>query len=255
MRTRPLLAAAVLSAAAGIAALGCGGATTASAATSPTTPTTGGTGSGGTVDTSSMYGHFGGAATVSLDGTTGTIRTTDVPNHPTPYWGAANPMYEPPQAGMMPNGFTLVAQNLILRIPLAPKSAAATDTPLGPIGVAVNGVVFYNQYAAGRQPLGMEILSFDRYNGHPTPAAQYHYHFEPLWITAASKSRLIGVLLDGFPVYGPQDSDGRAPTDLDSCHGHVAVTPEFASGIYHYHTSDTVPYIAGCYRGTPGTIG
>ena len=257
MSTRHLLAAAAVAGAAAIAALGCGSATTAAAAvTSPTTtPTTGGTGPAGAVNTSSMYSQFGGAATVSLDGTTGTVRTTDVPDHPTPYWGPANPLYEPPQAGMVSNGFTLVSQNLTLRIPLAPQSTTASDTPLGPFGVAVNGVVFYNQYAAGRQPLGMEILSFDRYNGHPTPAAQYHYHFEPLWITAASKSRLIGVLLDGFPVYGPQDSDGRAPADLDSCHGHVAATPEFTSGIYHYHTSDAVPYIAGCYRGTPGTIG
>src|SRR5438445_8180848 len=148
MSTCHLLAAAALAGGATIAALGCGGGTTAAAAaTAPsTTPTTGGTGTGGAVNTSSMYSQFGGAATVSLDGTTGIVRTTDVPNHPTPYWGAASPLYEAPQAGMMPNGFTLVAQNLTLRIPLAPLSATASDTPLGPIGVAVNGVVFYNQY-------------------------------------------------------------------------------------------------------------
>lgn len=256
MNIRHLLAAAVLVGSGAIITGGCGGATTSAAAvTAPTAPATGGTTTGGAINTSSMYSQFGGAATVTLDSTTGIVRTTDVPIHPTPYWGAASPMYEAPHAGMISNGFTLVSQNLTFRIPLAPLSTTASDTALGPIGVAVNGVVFYNQYAAGRQPLGMEILSFDRYNGHPTPAAQYHYHFEPVWITAAAKSRLIGVLIDGFPVYGPQDSGGRAPADLDSCHGHVAATPEFTSGIYHYHTSDTVPYIAGCYRGTPGTIG
>jgi hypothetical protein len=140
-------------------------------------------------------------------------------------------------------------------VPVAPAIASPSDTPLGPIGIAVNGVVLFNQYAANRQPLGPEILSFDRYNGHPAPTLQYHYHFEPLSITAASKSRLVGVLLDGFPVYGPQDADGHVPSDLDSCHGHVSTTPEFVQGIYHYHTTDTAPYISGCFRGAPGTIG
>lgn len=256
MHTRHLLAAAALAASAATVSAACGGgATSAAVTTTPTAPTIGGTATGGSVNTTSMYAQFGGAANVAIDGATVIVRTTDVPDHASPYWGRASAMYEAPHAGMVSNGFTLVPQNLTFRIPLAPQSGTASDTPLGPIGVAVNGVVFYNQYAAGRQPLGMEIISFDRYNGHPTPAAQYHYHFEPVWITSASKSRLIGVLLDGFPVYGPQDSDGRAPSDLDSCHGHVAATPEFTSGIYHYHTSDTAPYIAGCYRGTPGTIG
>jgi hypothetical protein len=244
----------LLAASAVAIAAACGSAASASPATTGPTSTTGTT-AGGAVNTTAMYAQFGGAATVSLDTANAVVRTTDVPNHPSPYWGSASAMYEAPQAGMIPNGFTLVAQNLVLRVPLAPQSTTASDTPLGPIGVAVNGVVFYNQYAAGRQPLGMEILSFDRYNGHPTPSAQYHYHFEPLYLTAASRSRLIGVLLDGFPVYGPVDADGRAPADLDSCHGHSAATPEFPGGIYHYHTADTVPYIAGCYRGVPGTIG
>ena len=240
--------------AAAVGAIACGGATTTATTTSPTSPTTGGT-SSGSVNTAAMYTQFGKAVTVSLDSTTAVLRTTDVPDHPTPYWGVGSPLYEAPQAGMMSNGFTLAAQNIVLRVPVAPQSATMSDTPLGPIGMAVNGVVLFNQYAGNRQPLGPEILSFDRYNGHPAPTLQYHYHFEPVWITSASKSRLIGVLLDGFPVYGPQDADGRVPADLDSCHGHTSATPEFASSIYHYHTSDTVPYIAGCFRGTPGTAG
>lgn len=235
-----------------IAAAACGGAT---AATSPSAPTSPATTTTASVNTSAMYSQFGKAASVTLETSTAVIRATDVPDHPTPYWGAGSALYEAPQAGMQSSGFTLQSQNIVLRIPLLPAAATASDTPLGPIGIAVNGVVLFNQYAGNRQPLGPEILSFDRYNGHPAPTLQYHYHFEPLWITAPSKSRLVGVLLDGFPVYGPQDTDGRAPADLDSCHGHTSATPEFPSGIYHYHTTDTAPYIAGCFRGTPGTIG
>ena len=65
---------------------------------------------------------------------------------------------------------------------------------------------------------------------------------------------MIGVLLDGFPVYGPLDSDGHTPTNLDSCNGHTAATPEFSSGVYHYHATTAVPYISGCFRGTAGTV-
>ena len=98
------------------------------------------------------------------------------------------------------------------------------------------------------------VESFDRFNGHPAPRGEYHYHLEPLWLTQASRASLIGVLLDGFPVYGPDDASGQIPANLDVCHGHVAVTTDFPSGIYHYHVADDPPYIAGCFRGVPGTI-
>ena len=35
---------------------------------------------------------------------------------------------------------------------------------MGPIGVSLNGVPFYNQYAGGGAPLSNEINSFDQYN-------------------------------------------------------------------------------------------
>ena len=55
---------------------------------------------------------------------------------------------------------------------------------MGPIGVSLNGVPFYNQYAGGGAPLSNEINSFDQYNGHPAPGrggggGRYHYHMEP----------------------------------------------------------------------------
>lgn len=237
--------------------LGCGSGGTATSPTAATTTTSGEpAGGSSTTNTSAMYSQFGSAVTVTIEGTTATLRTTDVPNHTSPYFGAGHALYEAPHAGMQVNPHSIGTQNIVMRVPLVPQMAgSASDTPLGPIGVAVNGVVFFNQYAAGRQPLTNEIVSFDRFNGHPAPSNQYHYHFEPLWITAGSKSRLIGVLLDGFPVYGPQDASGQAPTDLDSCNGHVGATPEFPGGLYHYHTTTAVPYISGCYKGTQGTIG
>jgi hypothetical protein len=225
---------------------------TSTVAPEPTTPTTPASSSG----TQAIYSQFAGTGvSVSFDGSTAIVRTSDTPDHRSPYWGAGNANYEAPHSGMQVNPHSIATQNLTFRITTSPASAANTsDTPLGPIGISVNGVVFYNQYAAMRQPLTSEIVSFDRYNGHPNPNNQYHYHFEPVSITASSRSRLIGVLLDGFPVYGPQDGNGRTPSDLDACNGHTAATTEFPGGLYHYHATTAVPYIAGCFRGTAGTV-
>ena len=156
---------------------------------------------------------------------------------------------------MQVNPNRISTQTIVFRVPVSPLAATASDTPLGPIGVAVNGVVLFNQYAAGRVPLTSEILSFDRYNGHPSPSNQYHYHIEPTWLTASrGKASLIGVLLDGFPVYGTIDETGNAPSDLDSCNGHTGATTDFPQGIYHYHVTSAPPYIAGCFHGSPGTV-
>jgi hypothetical protein len=203
----------------------------------------------------SVYARFGGSATVSLDGSAIVIRTTDLPDHKSPYWGVGSASYEAPTAGVAVNPNKIVSQNIVFRIPLSPSAATASDTPLGPMGVAVNGVVLFNQYAAGRVPLTSEILSFDRYNGHPSPSNQYHYHVEPLWLTESRGSAsYIGVLLDGFPVYGTIDQGGSAPADLDSCNGHTGATADYPQGIYHYHLTSAPPYIAGCFHGAPGTV-
>jgi YHYH protein len=223
---------------------------TTPAPTAPTTPTAP---SGSAVQ--AMYAQFVSTVTVTISGATVTLRTNDLPDHKSPYWGPSSASYEAPHQGMQVNPHRIAPQNLTFTLSSSPAAASSTsDTPLGPIGVSVNGVVFFNQYAAGRQSLTSEVVSFDRYNGHPSPNDQYHYHFEPVSITATSKSRLIGVMLDGFPVYGPQERDGSAPSGLDSCNGHTGVTTEFESGIYHYHATTAVPYLSGCFRGTAGTV-
>ena len=103
-----------------------------------------------------------------------------------------------------------------------------------------------------------EINSFDKYYGHPSPTSQYHYHVEPLYLTTVkvTKSSLLGFLLDGFPVYGPEENGALIDNSkLDAYHGHTSVTSDFPSGIYQYHITNTDPYINGSgYYGTPGTV-
>lgn len=197
---------------------------------------------------------------VSLDGDYVVLQTDDVPDHPSPYFGTSDSRYEGyngsnPNFQINPN--RIVTQNITLRIPANPKVASThQSTSLGPFGIALNGVVLFNQFAAGNQPLTGEINSFDQYNGHPQQAGQYHYHVEPLYLTAKNgKAALLGFLLDGFPVYGPMENGATVVSSaLDQYHGHEHATAEYPNGIYHYHLTDDAPYInGGQYYGTPGT--
>ncbi|MCC7186406.1 MAG: YHYH protein [Acidobacteria bacterium] len=234
-------------------ALACASPTSPSAATSTSATTATPSGSSGAP---AWYAKFGSAVTVSVEGSTVVLRSTGVPDHASPYWGTGHTLYEAPHAGMQVNPNRITTQSIVLRVPMSPSRATASDTPMGVMGIAVNGVALFNQYAAGRSPLTNEILSFDRFNGHPQQQGTYHYHLEPLWLTARDgMSALIGVLLDGYPVYGPRESDGALPSGLDTCNGHTHATADFASGTYHYHVTTTVPYISGCLAGAPGSLG
>ena len=48
-------------------------------------------------------------------------------------------------------------------------------------------------------------------------------------------SHLIGVAFDGYPIYGPFDTDGNELTvaDFDECNGITSPTPGFPEGVYH----------------------
>lgn len=189
------------------------------------------------------------------------ITADGAPNHGSPYFEATDERYEAysgnnPEYQRNPND--IVSQSITYQIPLNPTEAASkTPTSLGPMGVAINGVALYNQYAAPGDDLEQEINTFDQYNGHPQRMGQYHYHLEPLYLTQTEgKEGLIGYLLDGFPVYGPQE-DGKVITnaDLDAYHGHEHTTLEYPDGIYHYHITAEDPYINGDgFFGLPGTI-
>lgn len=141
-----------------------------------------------------------------------------------------------------------------------------TDTSLGRIGVALSGAQLFNDYedfqrsnvALDDQVTHDHVSFVDECNGHTlVDGTNYHYHGVPVCITASldqagEHSIMIGVLEDGFPVYGNQGQAGALVTnsDLDACSGHVDATPEFPEGIYHYHlTADEAPYMIDCYHG------
>jgi len=213
-----------------------------------------------TVATVSPFAKFVSGVTVTQSGSTITITSDGVPNHKSPYFASTDARYEAYNGTgtFNKNPNSIVTQSLTFRIPANPAPATThQSTSGGPIGVALNGVPLFNQYAAGNSPLTNEIYSFDQYNGHPQQQGQYHYHVEPLYLTAQNgKSSLIGYLLDGYPVYGPQENGVTvSDSSLDAYHGHTSATAEYPDGIYHYHITASSPYInGGQYYGTPGTV-
>src|SRR4051794_19593998 len=78
---------------------------------------------------------FQGNAKVSFEGDFMVVESNGIPNHPT---------------GEFPNDSnpnTIREQRLRFYIPLHPKKAdSVTPTPFGPIGIAINGIPFFNQY-------------------------------------------------------------------------------------------------------------
>lgn len=214
------------------------------------------------VDISVVQAKFSNSGlSVTVEGNYLVIKSNGIPNHKSPYFQSTDARYEAyngtnTRFNLNPNRIS--SQNLVFKIPLHPaKASTHASTPLGPIGVSLNGVPFFNQYAGPNQPLTNEINSFDQYLGHPQLTGQYHYHQEPTYLTTQNgKSAFLGFLLDGFPVYGPQEN-GKAVSnaDLDTYHGHSHVTAEFPKGIYHYHITDADPYINGSgFYGTAGTV-
>ena len=170
------------------------------------------------------------------------------PNHPTAIF---------PNSG---NPNTIKLQKFVFRLPLEPKMAdKITRLPMGPVGTALNGVVFFNPFEAGGMNAveGYSEVWLDSCCGHPSPTGVYHYHKYPSCVKSPfaddgkQHSPVIGFAFDGFPVYGPYEESGVMAKDLkgeralDVCNGHH----DDQRG-YHYHvTPGRFPYILGGYAG------
>ena len=143
------------------------------------------------------------------------IKTNDVPDHKSPFFGVGNAKYEKYNGdnplfdtkinlGGTISDPTLNSQSLTFTIPRYPVvSASHTSTTGGAIGIGRNGVAYFNQYnGAGALLDDLEINNADQYLGHPTPSAagaQYHYHYEPKYLTTKfGTGSFIGFLLIGI---------------------------------------------------------
>ena len=125
--------------------------------------------------------------------------------------------------------------------------------PMGAIGIAINGVVFYNPFDAGMED-ATDLM--DRCCGHPSPDNRYHYHKYPVCVKSPfvddgdEHSPLIGWAFDGFPIYGPYEAKGVMAKDAeDNPLNEFNVHHDEVRG-WHYHvTPGKFPYVIGGYWG------
>lgn len=201
------------------------------------------------------------------------FQSDGLPNHeiPNPFLALRGRNYSPAVAWAdvteSDTTVELVASPIDETITLNPVLAdSPSQAPVGLIGVLINGAQLYNEgeIVEFLEPDSYEIDYVDLCNGHPigvnadgVTAGSYHYHAVPTCTTdgidvEGRHSSIVGVLIDGFPVYGSNDVGGEPVQrwHLDECGGHFGPTPEFPDGIYHYHLldeigRDPIPCLAG----------
>ncbi len=216
--------------------------------------------------------HWGAAATVSFSGSCSmTLTTTGVPPFHSDYYLAPVSSQYPISVAVTPVSGTEMSVVPYMPSNVRPssltfnvcpaKAASTTATNMGAIGYMISGEAIFNPYEAnGASTPAMsdnvsyafttsggiaETASFiDACNSHPTPITggyMWHHHGVPTCLAAqidgtSGPSHLIGVALDGFPIYGGRDINGNtiATAQLDACNGITSPTPEFPNGIYHY---------------------
>jgi hypothetical protein len=178
---------------------------------------------------------------LSKSGSAVTAASDSEPDYLSNYFPTTSPCWAS-YTTQFPDPNQIAAQSLTVQAPLAPTTTN-TKMGLGPVGMAVNGVAIFDNQAAPGDDIFKEAGSFDRCGGHPAPGGVYHYHGEP-YALSYDDANLIGVLRDGYFVYGRRDADGSMPT-LDARGGHVGATPDSASPVYHYHLNLQVSTNAG----------
>ena len=159
------------------------------------------------------------------------------------------------------------------------KAASTTATGGGAIGFMFSGTVLFDPYEATNTVALGDNASYtfastacggttctasflDSCNQHTAGGmggSTWHYHGVPSCWTSfrdgTGPSHIIGIALDGYPIYGGYDANGNAvsASSLDACNGITSATPEFPSGAYHYVlpvNTTTAQSSISCYAGT-----
>lgn len=218
------------------------------------------------------------------------VVATGLPNHAVPAYtlmpayGSYNTIVATTPDGLeltlRPDPGTVNAISLTFNI-CPTRASAVTLANNGTIGTMISGAALFNPYDVAGSPAMSQNVSYnftdssgapqtasfiDSCNGHYTPAqagSMYHYHGVSSCLTAQvdvadGPSHIIGVALDGFPVYGGRDVNGKVITtdQLDACNGITSATPEFPDGVYHYVLPEGVTNgrsSLNCYSGEVST--
>ena len=157
------------------------------------------------------------------------------------------------------------------------KASSTTATGMGSIGLMFSGTSLFNPYEATSTVALSDNASYTFTSGGTSYTASFidpcnqhtaggsggstwHFHGVPTcWTSvvdgASGPSHIIGIALDGYPIYGGYDVNGNAVSvsSLDSCNGITSPTPEFPNGAYHYVlplNTVTKQSSLTCYAGT-----
>jgi len=221
--------------------------------------------------------------TISLNGSRVNIETNGLPNHTSPYWSNTtareidgittpaadedHPLFVAPTVTsfdqMAPGNIDDFNGSFSLIVDASPELASSSSaTGLGAIGIATSGAVIYNDEEGPNVPLDNAVGSLD-FNGSHTGPQSFHYHLEPISITN-DDSELLGIISDGFFIYGRRDyPSGDYPDDLDESGGHIGPTQHSDEDEYHYHIQNDIFEVGGDsfyiifpgdYQGTPSAI-
>ena len=202
---------------------------------------------------------------VDLTATTAAVMATSDgrPDFASNYFPASDPCHETyTEAIQNPN--SIATKNYAVEFPLAPNTTPRTMQMTAVVGLTINGVPIYGNFAAPGDDIFAEAKTFDRCGGHPQMQGAYHNHAEPLSISY-DDDHLIGVMRDGYAIYGRKDADGSYPADLDTYGGHTGTTPDSTTAVYHYHLNEQTSTATGTagekqwfltkgmFRGTPAS--
>ena len=199
--------------------------------------------------------------TLSKTASAVTAQADGQPDYKSNYFASSDPCHET-YTGAIQNPNLIAVEHYTVTFPASPDTHSTTMNG-GVVGLALNGVPIFGNFAAPGDDIYQEAQTFDRCGAHPQMAGGYHYHGEPYAISF-NDSNFIGLMRDGYPIYGRKDPDGSLPA-LDSFGGHTGVTVDSPStAVYHYHVNEQTSTNAGTrgqkqwflttgtFRGAPG---
>jgi len=202
--------------------------------------------------------------TINTQNNTITFTSNDAQPHPvgtTPVPSTDACYYYDPN----PNSFSY--QSITMTFPTNPSvNAQATSSRSGPIGFFFDNTMLFAAIAeTGYDPETVE--SVDVYESHAQEQGIQHRHAYSNMLsnfTIDSTLRVVGFLIDGFPIVAPFQAyfDGVyrpiQTTDLDVCHGFASTLSFTLKGVnlsynYFYVCTLDFPYLTSAFRGTPHT--
>lgn len=169
------------------------------------------------------------------------VESSGLPNHPMMKgivsWQQQVPTPQPYSGS---NAWSIPIKPIISKSPISAKNHFLR----GAIAIAVNGVPIFNALN-NRGDDALLAGELDDWGGHCGRADDYHYHVAPLHLqTIIGRKVPIAYALDGFPIYGETEVDGKQAVKLDEFNGHFDNKKR-----YHYHGTKTYPYINGGFKG------